>query len=724
VLYARPSPRPDRRLAPDARFFNQRSNPSLMLKDSIELHRLGRLDEAEQGYREHLEGQPDDADALHLLGLLRHQRGASAEAEDLLNRAHALAPEIAGIELTLGTLRFQAGDFDAARSHYEKALELDPNIGTAHSGLGQIALMHGERDAAEQHFRVALRAGEDAQALAGLGALLLERDDLEAALRHLGRAADLAPNDPTIQMTLGRAFARRGTETFAEKAFENALRVKPDLHAARQALAALTLKAKRPREADAHFRMLLGIPGLESAAHVGLGDVARVEDRYADAATAYRAALAVDPLQSAPARALAWSLMRLGRHDEAIAAYDDYLARVPDDHEVLTARADLLMVIGRLRDAAADWRAIAERNPADMQAQSRVALLDEHLGQLDAASARAELVLRAQPMEPEMLLVRIRALMRAHDDEAAQRLLDQMAQQPLGEGQERLRRNYLGRIQDRAGNAIDAVRWFAEAQRGTPASMPALDTPRPELEIALTEPVGAPWAQAPVLLLGAPGSGVERVAALLADQPQLVVLRDRIGALQRADDFNQPRFAHYCGELAESDREALRERYLAPLRTARVALDRTLVDWLPRWDAHLLALVRRAFPGTRLVIVERDPRDTLLNWLAFGWARGFPCADVPEFSEWLRRARDHLHYADALDEPRRLVVAADALLDDPVEHGAELARFLGLAGLEPGANLAATAHGLGGLPVRFPAGHWQQYRDALAEPFGLLLEAR
>lgn len=691
-----------------------------MLKESIEHHRLGRLEEAEQGYREHLEGQPNDAEVLHLLGLLRHQRGASAEAEDLLTRAHTLAPEKAGIELTLGTLRFQSGDLDGARSHYDKALALDPNIGTAHAGLGQIALLRGEREDAERHFRIALRAGEDAQALAGLGALLLERDDLDAALRHLGRAADLAPNDPTIQLALGRAFARRGTDTFAEKAFENALRVQPDLHTARQALGSLTLKAKRPREAEAHFRALLAIPQVESAGHVGLGDVARAEDRYEDAVASYRAALAIDPKQSAPARALAWSLMRIGRNAEAIQAYDDYLALVPGDHDVRTARADLLMMLGRLGEAAADWRAIATENPADMQAQSRLAMLDEHLGRLDAADATAALVLRAQAADPEMLLVRVRARMRKGDDAGARELLEQMAGRPRTEGQQRLYWNYLGRLHDRAGDAAEAVRCFVEAQRGSPASMPPLDTPRPELEIALTEPVGEPWPQAPVLLLGTPGSGVERIAALLADQPGLVVLRDRIGTLQRADDFNQPRFAHYCGELSEADRAALRERYLEPLRIAGVPLDRTLVDWLPRWDAHLLALVRRAFPGTRLVVVERDPRDALVNWLAFGWARGFPCADVSEFSEWLRRARDHIHYADALDEPRRIVVVADALLDDPLANGGELARFLGLDELQPGANLAAMARGLGGLPVRFARGHWERYRDALAAPFAAL----
>jgi hypothetical protein len=198
------------------------------------------------------------------------------------------------------------------------------------------------------------------------------------------------------------------------------------------------------------------------------------------------------------------------------------------------------------------------------------------------------------------------------------------------------------------------------------------------------------------------------------------VLRDRIGQLQRVDDFNQPRFQLYCGDLSDADREALRERYLTPLRVANVALDRPVVDWLPRWDAHLLALIRRAFPGTRLVIVERDPRDAYMNWLGFGWARNFPLGDLLAFADWLRRARDHIHYADALDEPRRIVVSADALLDDPVANGGALARFLGLASLEPGANVAAMAHGLGGLSVRFPKDHWQLYREALAEPFARL----
>ncbi|GAA0710874.1 tetratricopeptide repeat protein [Dokdonella soli] len=688
-----------------------------MLKEAIDLHRQGRLDEAEQGYRAQLVEHPDDADALHLLGMLRYQRGDAQEGARLLGRAHELAPQDANIELSLASLRFREGDHAAAKPHFERALALDPNLGGAHAGIGQIALMQGEHALAEQHFRIALRAGEEPHALAGLGALLLERGDIEGALRHLGRAADLAPQDAMIQMTLGQAFMKRDTPAFAEQAFLNALRLRPDLHQVRLWLGSLLLKAKRFHEAEAQFRELLPIRDFAVEAYIGLGDVARAEHRFDEAATGYRAALMAAPTHSMATRALAWTLAQQGRNDEAIEAYDAHLSKVPDDHAVRTARADLLMMIGRLPDAATDWKGLLDENPADLQARSRLALLSEHLGQLDTARAHADLVLNARPVDPDMQLVRVRAQMRDGENVAARASLEALASQALNDSQNRLCWNYLGRLHDRAGEAVEAVRCFSEAQRGLSAAMPRLDDPHPDLQAALAEPVAEPWAQAPILLLGTPGSGVEQVAALLADQPQLIVLRDRIGGLLRDDDFNRPRFPYYCGELGAADREALRERWLTPLRASGVALDRPVIDWLPRWDAHLLALVRRAMPGTRLVIVERDPRDALLNWLAFGWADGFPCAQPEVAAEWLARARRHLGHGGELGDPRRLVVAADALLDNAQLGGVELARFLGVDALQPGSQFAAAQRGFGGLPTRFAGGHWQGYRDALAEAF-------
>jgi Flp pilus assembly protein TadD len=193
-----------------------------MLKESIDLHRQGRLDEAELGYRARLSDHPDDVDALHMLGLLCHQRGDDDEGLALLERARGLAPADASIEATLAGVHFRQGDHAAAKQGYQHALALNPNIGGVHSGLGQIAMMQRDLPAAEQHFRTALRAGDDALALAGLGALTLERGDVDTALGYLTRAATLAPDDATVQTMLGQAFAQRGTLAFAEQSFANA----------------------------------------------------------------------------------------------------------------------------------------------------------------------------------------------------------------------------------------------------------------------------------------------------------------------------------------------------------------------------------------------------------------------------------------------------------------------------------------------------------------------
>lgn len=55
-----------------------------MFEDVIELHRAGRLDEAEEGYRRLLAENPENAEVLRLLGTVRGQRGDLIEAMRLV----------------------------------------------------------------------------------------------------------------------------------------------------------------------------------------------------------------------------------------------------------------------------------------------------------------------------------------------------------------------------------------------------------------------------------------------------------------------------------------------------------------------------------------------------------------------------------------------------------------------------------------------------------------
>src|SRR4051812_34850404 len=96
--YPRASPprRPNLLVEPAVR---RRDNPSIvtpparqLIDTAIAHHRAGRLAEAELIYRQILEQDADQPDALHLLGLIAHQVGRSDVAEPLIRRAIELAP--------------------------------------------------------------------------------------------------------------------------------------------------------------------------------------------------------------------------------------------------------------------------------------------------------------------------------------------------------------------------------------------------------------------------------------------------------------------------------------------------------------------------------------------------------------------------------------------------------------------------------------------------------
>jgi uncharacterized protein HemY len=60
-----------------------------LLALAISQHRPGQLSEAERTYRQILQHEPRNADSLHLLGIIAHQRGEHDKAVDLIRRAIA-----------------------------------------------------------------------------------------------------------------------------------------------------------------------------------------------------------------------------------------------------------------------------------------------------------------------------------------------------------------------------------------------------------------------------------------------------------------------------------------------------------------------------------------------------------------------------------------------------------------------------------------------------------
>src|SRR5512142_2720187 len=67
-------------------------NANEAIQAALQHHQAGRLEQAAEIYQQVLQRQPENADALHLLGLISHQSGQPEAAVDLISRAIQIAP--------------------------------------------------------------------------------------------------------------------------------------------------------------------------------------------------------------------------------------------------------------------------------------------------------------------------------------------------------------------------------------------------------------------------------------------------------------------------------------------------------------------------------------------------------------------------------------------------------------------------------------------------------
>lgn len=119
---------------------------SSLFEIAREHHRAGRVAEAERLYRQILDAAPGQPDTLHLMGVLRLQRGDAAAAVDLIGEAIATVADEPRFHANLGHALKSLGREGEAALAFARALILVENAGEPWSEVGSLAEIIRRRD--------------------------------------------------------------------------------------------------------------------------------------------------------------------------------------------------------------------------------------------------------------------------------------------------------------------------------------------------------------------------------------------------------------------------------------------------------------------------------------------------------------------------------------------------------------------------------------------------
>jgi protein O-GlcNAc transferase len=224
-------------------------------------HRAGRLADAERLYRQVCDTDPNNARALHFLGVVAHQL-RRPDAASLVGRAVMLDPNYAEAHNDRGVILAANGLFSQALSCFERAVALNPGYDEARNNLGR--------------------------GLRSLGRL-------EEAVTQFKLVAKRTPQSAVAHFNLASVQELAGQKPDAEKHYRSAIALRPDFVDAHLHLASLLQEMDRLPEALAHAERAVSLRPDSAGARNNLGNILRSLGRRDDAIAQYQAALRIDP---------------------------------------------------------------------------------------------------------------------------------------------------------------------------------------------------------------------------------------------------------------------------------------------------------------------------------------------------------------------------------------------------------------------------------------------
>jgi predicted O-linked N-acetylglucosamine transferase (SPINDLY family) len=206
--------------------------PPLTIAQTLQLaeqsYRAGQLPQAVVLYRQVLQVQPNQSEALHALGVIAAQSKHYEEAMTLIKQAILSNSAVPTFHNSLGNVFWLQKQLDEALECYQRALSLNPNLVEIYNNVGMIFGEQGKFAEAMACFqRVLAVHPKEVNALYNLGLAFSKQGRLTEAEACYQQVLTLNPNYVEAYSNLGKVCKDRGKIAEAIQYYRTALHLQP-----------------------------------------------------------------------------------------------------------------------------------------------------------------------------------------------------------------------------------------------------------------------------------------------------------------------------------------------------------------------------------------------------------------------------------------------------------------------------------------------------------------
>jgi predicted O-linked N-acetylglucosamine transferase (SPINDLY family) len=334
-------------------------NGSIALQTAIKLHQEGALDSARRLYERILVRFPDHPDALHLLGVISHQRGNHEEAISFISRAISLNPLQAFYRANFGNVLRSLNRPGEALASYDEAIRLKSDYASAFFNRGNVLKELNRLEDALSSYDDAIRCRPDYfEALNNRGSVLKDLHRPVDALRCYDEVIRLKPGYSDGFNNRGNILKHLGRLEDALASYDEAVRINPDHADALNNRGNVLKELGRFDEALGSYDLAISLrPDFESAFY-NRGNALKGLKRFDEALASYKEALRLKPNHAATYNNQGNLLKEIKRFDEALESYDSAIRLNANYVDALNNRGNLLKELGRFEEARSCYEEI------------------------------------------------------------------------------------------------------------------------------------------------------------------------------------------------------------------------------------------------------------------------------------------------------------------------------------------------------------------------------